>query len=259
MKKNLIGAALCVLAFGCSSAPSESQEPEQGSGGSGEMAGAGGAAVATGGTGMAGGGASGGIGSTGGAGGSGGSGGTGGVGGSLGEAGGSSAGSGSGPLCGNGVCDNQTDCSPYICATDATNGCPWECTCGDGQCISQDMTGYAFLNDQGEYEYQHACPSDCASCGNGQCDPGDAIAGCPGECTCGDGMCDIHDTGIQTGYDPCPADCASFCGDGECDMNDYYFGGCNEDCQVTAHSACGDNICTSPYEDLYSDCSKDCD
>lgn len=47
------------------------------------------------------------------------------------------------------------------------------------------------------------CPQDCAACGDGTCSGGETTQSCPGDCpTCGDGVC-----GAGENHTNCPADC----------------------------------------------------
>jgi hypothetical protein len=79
-------------------------------------------------------------------------------------------------------------------------------------------------------ENAYHCPQDCPMCGNGTCDftMGDDATTCPGDCWCGDGVCDgSEDVGS------CAADCTGggdgYCGNGVCEGSETWQE-CPQDC-----------------------------
>ena len=85
-------------------------------------------------------------------------------------------------------------------------------------------------------------------CGNGACEDGETLAGCPDDCTdvCGNGACEDGETAAD-----CPADCAGGCGDGVCTVDDGETAdGCPDDCtscrviwECTRFCGAGDDGC----------------
>ena len=142
--------------------------------------------------------------------------------------------------CANGVDD---DCDGDLDGADADCG---DCHCGDGVCQTAEC-GEAW-DDQ-----VRTCAADCASCGNGTCDPGEGPVDCFEDCCggCGDGIC----KGGECGEGPanCPQDCTDYsCGDGFCDAAENAVD-CPDDCH---RYKCGNHTC-EPGEDSAS-CSLDC-
>jgi Notch 1 len=145
-------------------------------------------------------------------------------------------------------CDGLTDLDDTDCMT--------PCICGDGKC-EEDRCGEAWDDDQ------KTCATDCASCGNLICDPGEGVVGpatCLTDCcgSCGDGLCRGgecgENPGAQTPDNPggCPEDCAKPCGDDVCDPSEGP-ATCPEDCQPYA---CGNQVC-EPNESP-AICPPDC-
>jgi MYXO-CTERM domain-containing protein len=88
-----------------------------------------------------------------------------------------------GPVCGNGKCENNENCS----------NCSQDCgsCCGNGACDNGENCG--------------SCSKDCGSCcGNGQCDNGENCSTCDKDCgkCCGNGACDYGEQ-----CETCPTDC----------------------------------------------------
>jgi len=85
-----------------------------------------------------------------------------------------------------------------------------DCRCGNGVCDPAEAV--------------ETCPCDCATCGDGVCSPcGEDPLTCPDDCCrspegtseCGDGYC----IGFACGENPtiCPEDCGTDCGNGTCE------------------------------------------
>jgi IPT/TIG domain len=149
-------------------------------------------------------------------------------------------------------CD-APDAGPELCFNDVDEDCDGgvddldvcgECECGDDACQEihcQESWTQDALN----------CATDCAICGDSECDPGEGPGACPGDCcgTCGDGVCRAVCGETQDG---CPADCAGACGDGVCDQGENPID-CELDCP---RGSCGNRVC-EPGEDS-STCGDDC-
>jgi hypothetical protein len=113
--------------------------------------------------------------------------------------------------------------------------------CGDGSC--------------GGDESRSTCCTDCARCGDGECQfcGGESESTCPGDCTrCGNGLC-------QNGENTwnCCADCGAFCGnrvcEDSCGESDWT---CPTDC--VEGGACGDGLCDVLWGECASNCPQDC-
>jgi len=101
------------------------------------------------------------------------------------------------------------------------------CSCGDGKCAP--ACG----------ESVSACPIDCATCGNGICEPGEGPIACKVDCcgACGDGKCKGYDCGESP--ETCPGDCGTACGNKSCDKGETP-ATCAQDC---VWQACGNGVC----------------
>jgi hypothetical protein len=113
-------------------------------------------------------------------------------------------------------------------------------TCGDSSC--------------GGDENASNCCSDCASCGNGQCNtPCESNATCRTDCPlCGDGLC-----GGGESSSSCCQDCGAYCGNGvcqtECGESEW---SCPGDCSIGGN--CGNGICDVFQGECASTCPQDC-
>ena len=146
---------------------------------------------------------------------------------------------------------------------------------GGASCV-----GLGFLG--GELACDSTCGdyivSGCQGCGNGTCEVGETVAGCPEDCLgiCGDSvategeLCDGVDLGGRTcaffGFDEgtlaCNAGCDGFvvtgctaCGDGECNGHETT-ASCTGDCGA----ACGDGACNGGENGVtcFADCGTVC-
>ncbi|GEM_PF-3195286 len=167
------------------------------------------------------------------------------------------------------LCFNQLDddCNgivddPLICN---------QCSCGDGVCQAQ--CGEAFVGGEAP-DTQKSCAADCASCGNGSCDPGEGPSICPQDCcgSCGDGVCGAGVCGEDETV--CPQDCPGSCGDAVCDPNENAVS-CPQDCpkgivgngtcdpeeyHSTVPSECGPGCgdCICQHDEFWGTCPMDC-
>ena len=142
------------------------------------------------------------------------------------------------------VCDGQDN----DCDTEADEGLPGGCGCGDGVCAGEDAG-----------EDAQSCPPDCAARGDGICSPGESPRLAPEDCCrgpdgshgCGDGRC----LGYGCGENPesCPADCGTSCGDGECERGENPHA-CPDDCR---RHVCGNQVC-EPGDGGPERCPSDC-
>ena len=148
---------------------------------------------------------------------------------------------------GDGVCDPGEDVlsSPSDCVR-----------CGDGICGAcdpelLDLWPYlSCLMDAPENQPTSPgsfCPADCTFCGNLRCDETESVTSCPGDCPCGDGVCDSNETPAN-----CSADCG-FCGDGWCDAFED-----GELCPDDCNEECGDGFCVTAHDEDPLGCPADC-
>jgi Flp pilus assembly pilin Flp len=206
------------------------------------------------------------------------------------------------PCCGNGTCEAGETCGscPGDCGSCCGNGicepgettasCPADCYCWNGTCDSGEDCS-SCPGDCGECcNYNGICESaigescancaDCPAefycCGDGWCDSynGETNAICPGDCYCGNNVCEPDENCVS-----CPNDCTSCCNqDGVCDsgvgetcincVSDCPGTPCTDDCPPPEQMVvpgyhpycCGDGECESFWtdEETCMNCQTDC-
>ncbi len=141
------------------------------------------------------------------------------------------------------------DCSPL----GSTCNCDTVCDAGESVETCEDCnTPPSFCGDSncdaGEDIFN--CPGDCAVCGDMTCSPPvEDEFNCPGDCSvgpvCGNTICEV-------GEDPilCPEDCSGggFCGDMTCDPGEDEFS-CPQDCGG-GPGGCNYNMICDVFEDM---------
>lgn len=124
------------------------------------------------------------------------------------------------------------------------NNCSVQITCGNGTTRSCSGTAGRCCAAIGSVTC-NGVTTQCPSCGNGSCQPGETCENCPQDClcpTCPNGECNFDETCAT-----CPQDCGAcaICTDGVCDPGENCVN-CPEDCegcppcgQCQAPSECG--------------------
>ena len=163
--------------------------------------------------------------------------------------------------CGNGTCDAGEDCG--ICPSDCISGSGP--TCGNGICEAADGEDCNSCSDdcnsktKGNPSKQYCC-GDGGICGSNQCN--NDVYSCteiPSESyCCGDLVCELPEDNIS-----CELDCGAppACGDGTCDAGEDICS-CSADCGTPPGSELicsdgADNDCDGDIDCSDSDCSAD--
>jgi len=156
-------------------------------------------------------------------------------------------------------------CTPF----GAGDGCMFDVagcfsTCGNGivesgeSCDGTELNGETCATIEGYTGGELACQpglcqweyAGCFSCGNNECelDQGETSSNCPGDCECGDMVCD-HSTEDTIS---CANDC--ICGDGNCEDHPMFARENHTTCPTDC--PCGDGFCA--WGDTNALCPTDC-
>ncbi|NMB73602.1 MAG: hypothetical protein GYA21_00570 [Myxococcales bacterium] len=128
--------------------------------------------------------------------------------------------------------------------------------CDDGDAEPGDGCSALCLVEEG-WHCDQGSPTTCFHCGDGNCDAGEDLCNCPGECNttvCGDGSCCLR--GGENACS-CPQDCQEgLCGDGLCCVS---AGENTCDCQLDCGmEVCGNGMCCSKSNETATSCRGDC-
>lgn len=173
----------------------------------------------------------------------------------------------------NQECDNGNPCTQGRC--DPSKGClqdPLDIPCEDdddpctedrciqGVCVHRPGNNGEPCDDGNDCTGDGRCssglclpgaklPHCLSACGDGQCLIDETAENCPVDCGfCGDGICGMHEAGVNGGT--CPQDCLAQCGDGECQGGENPVD-CPWDC-----GGCGDGMCG--LNETPQSCPVDC-
>jgi hypothetical protein len=159
-------------------------------------------------------------------------------------------------VCKEKTCDNDGTCDGE--AGEDCDICPDDCLtcevlCGDSQ---KSIAANEENIDCGGY--CKACSDVCSV--NGKCEidlvsqgysDNEDSQNCPGDCSCGDEICDDYERESGTCTEDCPTEVEAKCGDGNCDEGEDVScpedctGNCNDDGTCDANEGCDCGDCTA--------------
>ncbi len=164
-----------------------------------------------------------------------------------------------------GVCDV---CQEKVCDDDGTcdeergedcNNCPDDCLACETLCIDGQKSTAANEENVDCGGYCKACSDVCSV--NGKCEidlvsqgysDNEDSQNCPGDCSCGDGICDDYERESGTCTEDCPVTTEAECGDGNCGEGEDV--SCPEDCAGICNN---DGACDEGENCDCGDCAKE--